>query len=302
MKKVLFIFAMLLQMASANAQAMYGKPQFALPGGEEGKNYAVIVITDLNKKDLIDKAKAYLISLNLTNPDKSASEFDENSSDYIVHCLFRQPMSKCKGMMGMIYFADPLKLYGDIRFEFHDNGNVMVVVQNFSTEFFIYTADIEHWKKQTEETQEYLDEMRTGIVGTLEEVLKNRDKKFENYNKLVSEGKAEWMVGQQYVDYLNKQTFPGHQYQANGVKKFVDEGRLVGLPQDRWEKYVRPFYDVFFMQFCEHLNGTINQVAEDGEVTWDMFDGQLLPKDAKQQKKLKKEGKNYFTQYKGIIQ
>ena len=77
------------------------------------------------------------------------------------------------------------------------------------------------------------------------------------------------------------------------VKKLVDDGRMPGVPEDRWEKNIRKAFDMLFIASSEHLEATIEGVAEDGEQTWENVDGKVLPIDPKLRKTYIKKGWTY---------
>ena len=53
MKKLLFLIAVCFSCVTAHAQIMYGKPQFGVPGGMEGRNYAVIIKSNKNRRQQV---------------------------------------------------------------------------------------------------------------------------------------------------------------------------------------------------------------------------------------------------------
>ena len=81
---------------------------------------------------------------------------------------------------------------------------------------------------------------------------------------------------------------------AAALQKYIDEGRMPGVPQDRWEKSIRPVLDRLFVASNQGMGGTIVGVAEDGKDTWTSVDGKVLPTDPKLRQKYEKKDKTYL--------
>lgn len=321
MKKFFLLAIVAFLSITAYAQhvpiVMYGKPKFAIPGGLEGKNYAIIVKSDKNRRAQIEAMTSLMRKYDIVEELK-VNEIDDRTSEYTVPFEIHQTVDACGGMMGATYCAQPLILKGELRFEFYENGSMMMVVQNFSPLLLMTTVkyDAANIEKLSPALQEFIGENSAAAsqrspffkflvwanVGLdnmaefykkLDDYFADVDTKFKNYDALVKGGEAEWMTIERYHDLLSKSDAPGAKYAANWVKKCMDEGRMPGVPEDRWEKSIRIVLDRLFVGSNEALGGEIVGVAEDGKESWVNVDGKVLPVDSKMRKKYEKNGKTY---------
>lgn len=321
MKKLFFLAIVAFLSITAYAQhvpnVMFGKPKFAIPGGLEGKNYAIIVKSDKNRRAQIEAMTSLMRKHGIVDKLK-VNEIDDRTSEYTVPFEIHQTIDACGGILGATYCAPPLKLQGELRFEFYENGSMMMVVQNFSPLLLFTTVkyDAVNYEKLSPALQEYISENSAAAgqrnpffkflvwanVGLdnmadfykkLDDYFADVDTKFKNYDALVKGHEAEWMTIQRYYDLISKTDAPGAKYCSNWVKKCIDEGRMPGVPEDRWEKSIRVVLDRLFIGSNEALGGEIVGVAEDGNESWVNVDGKVLPVDAKMRKKYEKKGKTY---------
>lgn len=102
----------------------------------------------------------------------------------------------------------------------------------------------------------------------------------EAYQELIDSGKAGNRINQSLLD-KNKQE--------------LAEGRMLFLYPRFWNRDVKQEFDYVFIAVNQFLGGEIEGIAEDGELTWELVDGKLLPVDAKLRKKLEKKGQDYFS-------
>ena len=321
MKKLFLLAIVAFISITAYAQhvpnVMYGKPKFAIPGGLEGKNYAIIVKSDKNRRAQIEAMTSLMRKYGIVEEIK-ASEIDDRTSEYTVPFEIHQAIDACGGIMGVTYCAQPLILKGELRFEFYENGSMMMVVQNFSPLLLFTTVkyDAAYKEKLSPALREFIGENQTAasqrspffkflvwanvgldnmaeFYSKLDDYFADVDTKFKNYDALVKGGEAEWMTIERYYGLLSKSDAPGAKYAAPWVKKCMDEGRMPGVPEDRWEKSIRIVLDRLFVGSNVALGGEIVGVAEDGIESWENVNGKVLPVNPKMRKKYEKNGKTY---------
>jgi len=321
MKKLFLLAIVAFFSVTAYAQyvdiVMFGRPKFAIPGGLEGKNYAIIVKSDKNRRAQIEAMTSLMRKYGIVDKLK-ASEIDDRTSEYTVPFEIHQTIDACGGMMGATYCAQPLILKGELRFEFYENGSMMMVVQNFSPLLLIMTKEYSAADKNLSAAQEeYLGEYSAAVstrdpffkflvwanVGLdnmadfyskMDDYFADVETKYKNYEALVKNGEAEWMTTERYYEKAKVSKGPASKHVAPWIKKCIDEGRMPGVPEDRWEKSIRIVLDRLFVGSNEALGGEIIGVAEDGNETWKNIDGKVLPTNPKMRKKYEKKGKTYF--------
>ena len=74
------------------------------------------------------------------------------------------------------------------------------------------------------------------------------------------------------------------------------ENILIGITRKRWNKQVKEIFENLFKAFCLEVNGDIDGIAEDGNQTWAIVDGKLLPTDPKLQKTYIKKGLTFYSE------
>ena len=134
MKKLFVLATLALAAMTVSAQqVMTFNQKFGVVGGKEGKNYAMIVKTGEQKKELVDKTTNFLAKYELVDKnDVKLDEIDESTAEYSVPFYMRMPIQSAK-MMGMPITVSPIKLIATLRFEFQDGG-ALVVIEDMSTE------------------------------------------------------------------------------------------------------------------------------------------------------------------------
>ena len=318
MKKILFVFALMLQTVIMKSQPMdvqfmWGKPQSVIIGGQEVKNYAAIIKTDLSKRDVVAKTTAFMMEYGFVNKDDlKLDEIDENTAEYSIPIIF--PLTQFKNGMAL---ECPMLVRATARFEFHENGKVMIVFQDMYNKLLgVYrealkngSANINAYK---EEASMIL--MTKSLIGKAliyaqtdakqrEEIYKQSAKYFENlservnvYVNMVSANEASWLDAQQIINQYEQYPVTGSKYIINYLQKCIEEKRLPSLADKRWTKQLRPCFDEMFkaVNFC--LNGEIEGIAEDGNQTWALVNGMLLPTDQKIQNKYIKKQLSYYNQ------
>lgn len=155
MKKILLAAVMLLS-ATVDCMAQYPEQfntimakNFGIKGGKDGKIYQIIVKNNKSKKEQVKKTNAMLQAFNLMSPNVKLDEVSDKMSEYTVPVVFNT------GVGVHPAHAEPVKLYGDLRFEFYDGG-VKLSLENLSEEFFIMHYRPENiTEKGTETYQKY---------------------------------------------------------------------------------------------------------------------------------------------------
>ena len=307
-------FAVMLLVSFFNlsvfAQSMWQK--YHTVGGNEGKNYAVIINTKLTKKQLIEKTVESLEKYGvLKMSDIKVDEISDDISEYTMPFVLRQCLTKANGMLNVAYVECATKLYGNMRFEFYENGNVLICYQDFHNK--VLAVDKKFLSKESALHDEYLAEISAclatmgiykllvwankGLDGIsdfykeLDDYFADIDSKYKVYNRMVSKGVAEWLTGEEFAnsDYPLKSN-------QKKLKDRVEKGILLGITDARWREKIVPCFDQLFIRINSYLEGEIVGVAEDGNQTWTLIDGKVLPTDPKLQKQYIKKGKTYFNQ------
>lgn len=299
----------------------WGMGQEAIKGGRDGKNYAVIISTQWSKKELVEKIANYVVSKGWTVPEAvKADEINESTSEYIIRLKRLVPMRGI-GVMGQT--CPPFELLYDLRFEFHDNGKVMLVYENMSTNIFIaywtYALTVGTAAKSANEL-EYFDEMvgaamdKNLFVRVLgfgqyakddsNDAARNYprygdspDVKAARYARMEEANEGKWMTIGEFCRWFERQgDRPGGKYMLAAYRKYEEDGCIPPITQKFWERSFRYLLDQDFQELKFLLEGTIEGVAEDGVQTWEVVEGRLLPTDAKLQKKyLKKMEHSYYN-------
>ena len=319
MRKILLsaLFMALFTSLFAQLPVLTGnKGLIPIKGGSGGKTYAVIVRTNLSKQALVDTTTNFLLRYGVVNKnDIKLDEINESTSEYSIPFLLRQTVYIAAGTMGAKMFATPVQITGELRFEFHDNGGVMIVSQNLKNHIFQFTTDrakLEspaHDKYKGEESAQLtansaigkaLIGLNTGIEG-YSSFMKKADEyfadivsKYEVYETLTNKDKvAKWFTDEELVKHAETLTVPGIKYTLESYKKAYIEEKMIGIGQKRWEDQLRQCFDLLFKSINAGLNGKIEGVAEDGEQTWTLVDGLVVPTDPKLQKKYLKDKEQY---------
>ena len=116
------------------------------------------------------------------------------------------------------------------------------------------------------------------------------------YNAMVDAQEAAWLNPQGVVAQYEQYPVTGSKYIVDFVKKCINENLVPGLGEKRWEKQCRVNFDELFKGVCFSLDGEIEGVAEDGNQTWALDNGVLLPTDEKQKKTYVKKQLSYYNQ------
>lgn len=278
-------------------------------GGADGKNYAVIIHTGLSQKELVGKTTEVLLRWQLVKrEDIRLDEITDEQSEYTIPFTFRQSFAGVPYMMGARVVFPPVVISGNLRFEFHGNGNVMIVWDqlkelSFCTvdgERFRYYDPVEHpdmaeyqghYGAALMENTLLLKAMiivGKGIDGLMEYNRKldayfaDIDSKYAVFAKVAAAGKGRWLTDTDMIRYgsntgLNK----GEKGMLEFMKQYYDEGRLLSVCPKRWEDHIRPVVAKLFKLINISLDGSIKGVSEDGEKTYVEIKGLVLPVDPK---------------------
>ena len=321
MNMKLRFFAVMLLFSFFNisvfAQDMW--PKYNIVGGNEGKNYAVIISTKLPKKQLIERTVESLEKYGiLKRSDVKIDEISDAMSEYTMPFVLRQCQTKAKGMLGASYVEGPMKLYGNLRFEFYENGKALICYQDFYNQVLALLIN-NFSDSKSGAGEDYGREyaacmMSSGIISKflvwankgldgmadfykeLDDYFADIDSKYKVYERMIAGGDAEWMTGEEYAEFLTKKTHPGAKTRAEKTKECVEKGILLAITDGRWRKDIVPCFDKLFIRISNSLGGEIIGVAEDGNQIWTLIDGKVLPTDPKLQKKYIKKKLTYFNQ------
>jgi hypothetical protein len=302
------------------------KSKILLPvqGGEEGKNYAIIISSDLSKAELVDQTIEVLKMYELMDSSyvKSA-EISDELTEFTVPLQIRFGMDFLAYLMGVKGIVQPVRLYCDVRFEFHDNGKCMIVFENFTEEGFSLvdtknenSFSITSLDFEDADLKAYIEHMNAVMLGNLfltkilvvlnkgiealrewensmNDYLSNINNEYDIYRKVEAKGYGKWLSDSQVVEYLSNTKGPGMKYQYDMAKIYYDQHRLLYINERRWQEKVRPYMDLFFKSIVVALGASVEGLAEDGEETWIKKDGLVVPVDPKEQKKYLRNKQSY---------
>lgn len=282
-----------------------------IPGGPEGRNYAAIIKTQETKKSIVEKSLNFMKKYGFVPADTKVDAIDSSSSE----ASFDVEMPITMFYQEMLTYT-PNKLYSTMRFEFHDS-NVMIVFQNFSNEMLgIYHK--KYGDKKSDAYNAYEEEdnalrLRKTLIGKflihanmdinerrafrqeLDKYFNDIVTKEKTYEQLVKNGEAKWLDAQGVVKQLTENPVPGAKYTLAFLDKPESKNVLLAISEKRWRKQVKGMLDNIFMSFSEELNGEIEGIAEDGNQTWEIVDGKLLPIDPKLKKTFIKKGWDFYN-------
>lgn len=299
------------------------KTMIPIQGGKDGKNYAIILATSLSKTELVDKTIEVLKSYGLMDDTYVRSaEISEELTEFSIPILVRSQMAYLPYMMGAKIIHQPVSLFCNIRFEFHNNGKVMIVYENFDTKTFVLidkstqTAYMKDY--DIPELQEYgghqsavvmgnsllgkvLIAVNKGLDGYKEwksqasNYLQNVNTEYAIYEKVKESGYGNWLTDAEIIALVEKTPdTPGIKQLLKFAKDNYDRQGLLWVNERRWQEQIKPIQDMFFKSIAVYLGATVEGVAEDGEETWVTVDGVVVPADPKEQKKYIKKKEYYW--------
>jgi hypothetical protein len=282
-----------------------------IKGGEEGKSYAIIIKTDLSKKDLITKTTAFLLQYRLVEEkDLHLDEITEEQSEYTIPFVLPQSFAGISVTMGGKVVYPPAIVFSTLRLEFHDNGNVMIVVDNLSEKSFYTINKMKRsFQFYQDDTAPEMAEFRghytaammensfllkvlivanKGLDGLneykskIDDYFKDIYSKYDVFKRVEDAGKGAWLSDEEILEFGENSK---HAADLDALKQYYDEGRLLAINKKRWEEKIRTTIDMLFRTINLDLSGTIEGVAEDGEQTWINLDGTVVPVDPKWENK-----------------
>ncbi len=280
----------------------------------------------LSKYDLIDDKDAVLASVN---------EYDDSQSEFTVPVRFRFGWHGAAPVAGAVAPLPPMYLTADFLFQFYDEGKVRLVIKNFGEEIYYNWSN--NSKSNKTQPSDVLNEdevalyrghktaptlqdgmnkffiklllvlnSKTDKIGevdkALTEFLENIDEQIVLVDKLVKGGCYFYGTPEELLALWRKMEASGdlqgvNSAMINMLEKEIAEGKLVCVYPYFWKRDIKMEFDYTFIEICEFFEGTIEGIAEDGEVTWELVDGKLLPTDAKLRKQLIKNKQDYFSYY-----
>jgi len=304
-----FCFSVSAQLPIMGWPPRMKKDLIPVQGGKEGKSYAIIIKTEKSKNEIVDITTKFLANYKIVDlEDVKLDEISDMQSEYTIPMTFPNSFAGISAIMGARTVFPPLTLFADLRFEFHENG-LMIVFDNFTAKSFFLT-DMEkqsftyHKDKETSDIQEYtghyaaaamegtfllkaLVVMNKGLEGyndfksKLDDYFNDVEKKYQLFYKIEKANMGSWLNDEEFLNFADNTSIPrGEQTILNTVlKPYFDEGRLLTVPLQRWTGRVTPVMDKIFKLVAYDLNGAIEGVAEDGEQTYINIDGHVLPVD-----------------------
>lgn len=332
MKKILLsIIAILMIVPSVFSQCgfVWGPPgdKFKLQqGGSNGKSYAFIAETNGNKKSLIDSTIHYLQKWGLikdsTELSSSLKEFGEQSSQFTIGMWYKMGYWRHG-----LYNGFPTIMEYDMRFEFYENGNVMVVFDNFASLNYVdistlrksrqndscsvLTPDERKLFKEYQNAQWWCSDNGFAFFRDDEEA-----KAHEYYIKLkydingfyallekdIIGCPTKFFATDSTVFKLVQDAVKTDDYSMGGAKyiipvlqKNLEEGRMFSVPYVLWRRDIKEGFDRYIVEMQNALGAKVTGVAEDGNQTWELVGDKLLPTDPKLRAKLVKKNLDYFT-------
>lgn len=284
-------------------------------------------IVFLSTYDLVEDKESVL---------SSVMEYDDTQSEFQIPIGFRFGWHGTAPVAGAVATLPPVILKGDLLFQFYDEGKMRVIIKNLEDFAFDHYLGKTKSKYSSVEIQDYLTEaeyeeylaysltptMTDGLGKALTAILvwgnagvdrissffedmdkiyRDIDKQIKIAQKLADAGYYCFGNGEElarlYRELQAQDDYRMHPMQLDTFEKEIAEGKLVFVSDIFWRRDVKQQFDYFFAAVGQFFDGNIEAVAEDGEITWQMEDGKLLPVDAKLKKKLQKAGEDYFSYY-----
>lgn len=280
----------------------------------------------LSKYKIITNEKAVLASL---------KEYNDTQNEFTVPVMFRYGWHGSAPTMGAVAPIAPMYLTADLRFQFYDD-KVRLVIQNLGEKAYFDCAILSKSNKKTPETvlsgddyekfKGYLGApaMQDGMGGfftkilvwansgldkvkevdkVLDEFMDNIDDQIRLVDILVDEGVYFLGTPDEVVAFVRKMganndlRFDNHLQTMDLLEKEIAQEKLVFVYPKFWKQDVKLEFDYFFIAFNNFFGGEIEGIAEDGEQTWELVDGKLLPTDPKFRKQIIKNKQDYFSYY-----
>lgn len=270
---------------------------------EGGKEYAVIIHTELSKHDLVKAILDIFLNYKWIKPeDLKLNEIDDKTAECDIPYYFHQSFDAIHVMMGAKVIYPPIIVQSNLHFDFYSNGNVKIIWERMK-EIAFYTIEGDQFKhydpQKHPDMADYsghygaallegsfmlkaLIVMNKGTDGLKEwtakfdDYFKDIDSKFEVFKKVEESGKGAWLTDGEFFDYAVN-TKVSDKYSLDLLRQYHEENRLLAINRERWETKVRPVAANIFKFVNAMLNGSIVAVVEDDEQTYVNIDGTLLP-------------------------
>lgn len=294
---------------------MYGQAKVAISGGEEGKTYASIIKSRLSKKEIIEKTTNFMAQYEWVEKENiHLDQINERISEYSIPFCFPQTQFY-EGMRPM----SPIVINGKLRFEFHEGG-VLIVAQSMDSRLFVPLYSDNDAAKNKDAAQQYdqerilltmsktavgkaliwantTDDERKDVYKAINNYFSEAHKRVNVYRTLLKSGDAELMSREDILGYCLREEAHAATFIRNWLEKAaIPEYRMIELSEKRWEKQVRrQNFDRLFIVLANELNGEIVGINEDGNTTWNLKEGILLPENPKDQKKYLKGEASFYS-------
>lgn len=279
----------------------------------------------LSKYDLVDNKDAVLASV---------KEYDDSQNEFTVPVDFRFGWHGSAPTMGAQGLVLPMYLTADLLFQFYDNGKFRLVIKNLREKTYFTNPSKSNNKAPDTFLSEEDQGKLKNYIGTacstdglghffakilvwanaglnrvsevdkaFEDFLSNIDDQITLANKLVEGGHYLYGTPEDAIAHRRKALNDNdadltiNAAQTDYLEKEIAEGKLVCVYPYFWKRDIKLEFDYTFIEICKFFEGTIDGIAEDGEVTWELVDGKLLPTDAKLRKQLIKNKQDYFSYY-----
>ena len=280
----------------------------------------------LSKKKIITNENEVLASV---------KEYNETQNEFTVPVQFRYGWHGTAPAMGAVAPLPPMFLTADLLFQFYDEGKVRIVIKNFHEKAYydwVYHSKSNKNNPETilsgDEFEKFRGHMQAPALQdgmgkfftklllvlnskadqigevdkALEEFLDNIDEQILLVDKLVKGGSFFFGTPEEIAalwrDMVTNNDAQGiNAGMTDLLEKEIAQEKLVCVFPYFWKKDIKQEFDYFFIAFNNFFGGEIEGIAEDGELTWEVVDGKLLPTDAKLRKQLIKNKQDYFSYY-----
>jgi hypothetical protein len=265
----------------------------------------------------------------------SLKEYDDTQSEFTVPVSFRFGWHGTAPTMGAVAPLPPMYLTADLRFQFYDEGKIRITVQNLGEETYYELCYHSRGNKTqpgdvlnedelalfkghriTPTLQDGMGKFQTKLLlvlnskadrigevdKALEDFLDNIDEQILLVDKLVKVGSFFYGTPEEILalwrDMVSKDDAQGvNASMVELLEKEIAQEKLVCVYPKFWKQDIKLEFDYFFIAFNTFFGGEIEGIAEDGEQTWELVDGKLLPTDSKLRKQLIKNKQDYFSYY-----
>ncbi len=265
----------------------------------------------------------------------SVKEYNESQNEFTVPVEFRFGWHGTAPVMGAVSPLPPMYLIADLLFQFYDEGKVRLVIKNFREKSYFDWLTYSKNKTKTPETilskddfekykghrsavlsQDGLGNFFTKVLLVLNskaEYVKDVDKTLNDFLSKVDDqirivanleeagycilGTPEQIVAYGRKMNENNEFLVNYTSMLDFAEQELANEKLIFVYPYFWQRDIKREFDYLFILFNSCFGGTIEGIAEDGELTWELVDGKLLPTDSKLRKQLIKNKQDYFSYY-----